>query len=135
MDKVNATGAEAVAVYFLNLYPYVYATNDLTEWRLLSHAECMFCKSVSDHVEQQEAAGNRSVGGMVTISKVRSTVVDPGRWWSVDVELTQAPSSTLEGAGKVVEEFPKTKAYTMNLAIAYELGQWSVHGLSYKQTS
>src|SRR5450756_2482983 len=50
MDQVNAAGAEAVAAYFLNLYPYVYATNDLTEWKALSHAECVFCKSVIDNV-------------------------------------------------------------------------------------
>src|SRR5665647_2376865 len=37
MDQADSAGAEAAAVYFLNLYAYVYATNDLAEWRALSH--------------------------------------------------------------------------------------------------
>lgn len=52
MDEVSAAGAEAVAVYFLQLYAYVYATNDLTEWRALSHPECIFCASVITNVEE-----------------------------------------------------------------------------------
>jgi Family of unknown function (DUF6318) len=134
MDQVSAAGAEAVAVYFLNLYPYVYASNDLTEWKALSHADCVFCASVTSHVGEQVAAGTRSEGGLVTISTVRSTVINPGRWWSVDVELTQATSSTVDGTGKVVEDFPVVKAYTMNLAVVYETDHWVVRGLSYTQT-
>src|SRR5450759_1963649 len=134
MDQVNAVGAEALAVYFLNLYPYVYATNDLTEWKALSHADCVFCAAVTSHVGGQVAAGTRSEGGLVTISTVRSTVINPGRWWSVDVELTQATSSTVDGAGKVVEDFAVVKAYKMNLSVVYEAEHWVVRGLSYTQT-
>jgi len=135
MDQVSAAGAEAVAVYFLNLYPYVYASNDLTEWKALSHAECVFCASVTSHVGEQVAAGTRSEGGLVAISTVRSTVINPGRWWSVDVELTQATSSTVDGAGKVVEDFPEVKAYKMNLAVVYEAEHWVVRELSYTRTN
>ena len=134
MDQVSAAGAEAVAVYFLQLFPYIFASGDVTEWKALSHAECMFCASVTADVDKQVAAGNRSVGGLVKISAVRSTVIDPARWWSVDLELTQSPSSTLDGTGKVVQDFAEAKAYTMNLAVAYEAGHWVVHGLSYKRT-
>ena len=80
----------------------------------------------ADDVAEQVAAGTRSEGGLVTISTVRSTVINPGRWWSVDVELTQATSSTVDGAGKVVEDFPVVKAYTMNLAVVYEAEHWVV---------
>lgn len=134
MDQVSAAGAEAVAVYFLNLYPYVYASNDLTEWRSLSHAECVFCASVTGHVGEQIAAGTRSEGGLVSISTIGSTVINPGRWWSVDVELTQATSSTVDGAGQVVKDFPEVKAYKMNLAVVYEAEHWVVRGLDYTQT-
>jgi len=70
MDQVSAAGAEAVAVYFLNLYPYVYASNDLTEWKALSHPECVFCKSVIDNVEKQVAAGTRTEGRLVTTERI-----------------------------------------------------------------
>src|SRR5450830_1923187 len=65
MDQADSAGAEAAAVYFLQLYAYVYATNDLAEWRALSHPECIFCASVITSVEEQVAAGNRSEGGLV----------------------------------------------------------------------
>ena len=89
----------------------------------------------ADDVAEQVAAGTRSVGGLVTISTVRSTVINPGRWWSVDAELTQATSSTVDGAGKVVEDFPVVKAYTMNLAVVYEAEHWVVRELSYTRTN
>ena len=53
-------------------------------------------------------------------------MINPGRWWSVDAELTQATSSTVDGAGKVVEDFPVVKAYKMNLAVVYEAEHWVV---------
>ena len=134
MDQVSAAGAEAAAVYFLKLDPYVYATNDLTEWKALSHPECVFCASVIGNVEKQVAAGTRSEGGLVTIATVRSTVINPGRWWSVDVDLTQASSSTLDGAGRVVEDSPAAKAYHMDIAVVYEAAHWVVRELTHTRT-
>src|SRR5450830_1247918 len=75
MDEVSAAGAEAAAVYFLQLFPYVYATNDLTEWRELSHPECVFCASVITNVEEQVAAGKQSIGGLIQVDSVISNVV------------------------------------------------------------
>src|SRR5665648_1058481 len=70
MDVADSAGAEAAAVYFLQLYPYVYATNDLTEWRELSHAECVFCASVITNVEEQIADSHHSDGGLVTLRSI-----------------------------------------------------------------
>src|SRR5450759_279497 len=76
MDQVNAVGAEALAVYFLNLYPYVYASNDLTEWKALSHAECVVCKSVIDNVEKQIAKGTRTDGGTLEFTSTTANEVN-----------------------------------------------------------
>lgn len=135
MDEVSSAGAEAVAVYFLELYAYVYATNDLTEWRELSHPECIFCASVITNVEEQVAAGYYSVGGISNITGVDSTEIDVGRWWSVDVELIQEPSQTLDSTGHVVEDFPETKSYHMDIAVVHEADQWVIRELSHERTS
>jgi hypothetical protein len=134
MDEVSAAGAEAVAVYLLQLDPFAYATNDLAEWRQLSHPECIFCASVTSHVEEQIAAGNHSVGGLVTVSGVKSVEIDPARWWSVEVELVQSPSSTVSGTGQVLEDSPETKRYHMDIAVVFDAGHWVVRGLSYTRT-
>src|SRR5665647_3280455 len=69
MDVADSAGAEAAAVYFLELFPYVFATNDLTEWRPLSHPECIFCADVIRQVEEQAAIGVHTVGGLITVSE------------------------------------------------------------------
>ncbi len=132
MDVADSAGAEAAAVYFLQLFPYVAATGDLADWRALSHPECIYCASVATGVEEIFAAGNHSVGGLVSISSVVSAEIDPGRWWSVDVELVESPSVTVDGAGNVVEEFPDTKTYRMTLAVVYETEHWVVRELSHE---
>jgi len=134
MDQADSAGAEAVAVYFLQLFPYVGATGDLAEWRELSHPECIYCASVTSGIEDVFAAGHHSEGGLVSISSVVSAEVDPGRWWSVDVELVQSPSVTVDGAGNVVEDFPDTKAFHMDIAVVHEAGHWVVRELSHTVT-
>ena len=133
MDVADSAGAEAAAVYFLQLYPYVYATNDLTEWRELSHAECIFCASVIANVEAQIASQERSTGGLVAVATVASTEVDPGKWWSVDVDLTQDPSRTYDVAGAVVDEAPETVAYHMDIAVIREGDAWLIRELSHER--
>ena len=134
MDQVSAAGAEAVAVYFVNLFPYVFASGDLTEWKAMSHAECVYCANVLGGVKKMIAAGNRSEGGLVQISAVQSTVITAGRWWSVDLDMAQAPSVTVDGSGKVVEDFPEAKNYHWTVAVVYDAGNWVVRELSYTRT-
>ncbi|WP_237585282.1 DUF6318 family protein, partial [Actinomyces howellii] len=46
MDEQSPAGAEATAIYFLSLYPYAFATGDLTTWKEMSEDDCIFCNSV-----------------------------------------------------------------------------------------
>src|SRR5665647_3033897 len=65
---------------------------------------------------------------------VSSTEVTPGQWWSVDVDLVQDPSQTLDSQGELVEDFPETIAYHMDLAVIREDGIWLVREVSHAQT-
>jgi len=49
--------AIAVAEYFITLYPYVYATGDLTAFRAMSDATCKFCDSVINNTTSMHTAG------------------------------------------------------------------------------
>ncbi|WP_147681539.1 DUF6318 family protein [Actinomyces ruminicola] len=48
--------AEAVA-YFLELYPYVYATGDLDAWKSMSEDDCIFCNSVMNNATELHDSG------------------------------------------------------------------------------
>ena len=56
-DQHNLTGAIAAADYFITLYPYVYATGDLTAFRTMSDATCKFCSTVTTKVTDMHTAG------------------------------------------------------------------------------
>ena len=135
MDTVDTAGAEAVAAYFLHLFAYSFATNDLEPWKGLSHPECLYCTNVTTAVEEQAAANLRSTGGLDTISVVTATEVDPGRWWAVDVDLVQAPSQTRNAAGEVTEDFPDTVSYHVVLAVVRESGRWLVREAPFTETA
>ena len=56
-DQHDLTGAIAAADYFITLYPYVYATGDLTAFRAMSDATCKFCDSVITNATSMHTAG------------------------------------------------------------------------------
>ena len=127
MSVVDAATAEAVAKYFLELYPYVYATGDLAEWRALSHPECIFCASVISNVEEMVAAGETVSGALVTISDVMTTQVSDVYF---DVELTaqQGVSSRLDSSGSLIgTTAPST--YRMAVGTLCEDGTWRIRGV------
>ena len=102
MSTVDAETAEAVAVYFLELYPYVYATGDLTEWRALSHPECIFCASVITNVEEMVAKGEHWEGGSWTIAAV-DLVARTNTGFDLRLETTEEPATRMSGSGEVLE--------------------------------
>ncbi|NCT91014.1 hypothetical protein GXB85_08650 [Cellulomonas sp. APG4] len=120
MDEADVAGAEALARYFLELYPYVYATGDLAEWKALSHPECVFCTEVVSSVETQVAAGNTNVGSDITIHLVVGREVTPGALFAVDLEATEGPSTEYASDGSVVESRPEASDYDVVFAITNE---------------
>ena len=131
MDEVSAAGAEAVAVYFLQLFPYVFATGDLDDYRALSHPECIYCANVISHVERVVAAQQRSEGGLVAASEVSALETDPGRWWLVTLTLVEQPSVTLDAGSSVIEEFPDVKTYRTDIAVIREGDKWLVREVTH----
>lgn len=125
MESGDSATAMAVARYFLELYPYVYATGDLAEWKALSHPECVFCASVVTNAEALYAAGQRAQGGMVRITESSVKEISD-RWYSVQLTMTQDPSTTIGSDGAVVEDFPEEKTYATGIAVLWEGGAWTV---------
>ncbi|WP_136192713.1 DUF6318 family protein [Actinomyces procaprae] len=55
--EFTPTGAADAATYFLNLYPYVYATGDLDAWKNMSEDDCEFCNSVINNATELHDSG------------------------------------------------------------------------------
>ena len=88
MDTFDSAGAEAVAVYYMQLYPYVFATGDLTEWKTLSHPECIFCSDVARQVQEQHHVEERRVPReRVEIDRVGSDQAERDQEQSVEPPL------------------------------------------------
>src|SRR5690625_2547678 len=51
-DEDGQAGAEAAAVYFAELYSYVYATADFEAWDEISDSECGFCLVTKQQVAE-----------------------------------------------------------------------------------
>ena len=135
MDTVDTAGAEAVAAYYLRLVPYAEATGDTSVLRALSHAECIFCASVLEGVEALVAVGHHNTGGLARISEVNALEVDPGRWWTVDLELVQDPIQVLDAAGSVVASGqPDAIAFHMDVAVIYGAEGWRVRAVDFQVT-
>ncbi len=62
MEEETVEGAIAAAKYFMELYPYIYATGDLTEWDALSDEGCGFCANVGEQVRDLYSSGGYATG-------------------------------------------------------------------------
>jgi len=133
MDEVSIAGAEAFATYYLELYPYVFATGDLETYRTHSHPECIFCADVISTAEAQRAAGGHTEGGLVDVQEVTALEVDPGKWWAVSMEVVEASLVDVDGDGTVINQAAEA-AYHLDLAVVRESGTWLMREVSHEVT-
>ncbi|WP_315503439.1 DUF6318 family protein, partial [Actinomyces radicidentis] len=86
MSENSPEGAVAAAEYFVSLYPYVYATGDLTEWDATCEPTSKLCSSVSNYVRELHAEGGWGDPWTQTIKTARSTETDDAG--TLIIELT-----------------------------------------------
>ena len=128
MDAVTVDGAIAAVTYFLELVPYSLRTGDVSQLKALSHAECIFCKSISDDAEKMHGLGEHQVGTAMRVLSARGSEVNPGYWFSVDAHVEQQGWQVLDAAGNVVQGDPAIKTFAMNFAMIHQDGRWIVRG-------
>jgi len=131
LSQVDAETAEALAVYFLQLYPYVFATGDLAEWDAISHPECVYCASVRSGVEEMHAAGQRMEGGHSDLDEVVTTQVSDAMW-QVDAVLIERESRTIDASDTVIATAAGPKAYDSTVVLVHENGRWLVRGAEFE---
>ncbi|RXR26092.1 hypothetical protein EQW78_00005 [Oerskovia turbata] len=110
MDRTDEVGAAAAATYFLELYPYVMATQDMAEWNAISYADlCEFCVKVASDVEEFRSTGSSYTGGEVSVEVTKTYPIDTllGAY-PVDVRLAQAESTVTDPSGTAVDRTEAT---------------------------
>jgi hypothetical protein len=134
MDRQDVEGAIAAAQYFLELYPYVYNTGDLTEWRAMSHPDCVFCARVIKNVEELHGAGGYETGGGFTVEQVTARSPIPGNdFFAVDVTVTQHAGEEFDAEGRRSRGF-EGGDFTVAYAISLLGSQWSIGEVSIERT-
>ena len=125
MATNDEAGAVAAAQYFItDLYDYMFASGDVTEWSALSDDGCNFCNSILGLVDEMNAAGETEKSDPTAIESVEySTLIDDNRY-GVTLVAQQGDSARIDSAGNVVETSSGTR-YSINFAIAWT-GGWSI---------
>ena len=127
MDEDSPEGAVATGSYFVQLYPYVYATGDLEQWRAMTRQDCLFCGSVITNVTSLHDSGGWKDPWVHTITETGYSDPGPGSEYSrVDIVFSQEAAYTYDGTGappKVSDPVPRT---LLILAMRYEDGHWII---------
>ena len=127
MDENSSEGAIATATYFVQLYPYVYATGDLEQWKSMSRQDCLFCNSVITNVKELHESGGWRDPWAQTV--VQSGYSDPGpgsEYSRVDIAFDRDTTYTYDGTGGE-PEVAEPHSYTVIIfAMKYTDGHWII---------
>lgn len=127
MDEDSPAGAVATAEYFVQLYPYVYATGDLEQWRSMIRDDCLFCNSVVGNVKDLHNKGGWVDPWTHTVTQTQYVEPGPGSEYSrVDVVFDQDASYTYDGSGADPEVTEPQVGTTVLFAMKYEDGRWII---------
>ncbi|MCR6689456.1 MAG: DUF6318 family protein [Cellulomonas sp.] len=126
--------AVLVAKYFLQLFPYIVATGDLTEWDALTGEECGYCRSGRQITREIFAAGHHGVGGAYDVGFGSASKTGQRRFVAA-VDLVQYPSQTVDRDGKVVDDYPDTIAFRANIELSWTGAAWKIDGAALDRMS
>ena len=117
MDDDGAVGAQAAAVYFLELDSYMQASGDTAEWEAMSHASCDFCGARLKQAKKISARGDVFDGDVTTVSVLHTYRQDgPTGIWPLDVQTDESPSRIKSTAGDVLwEQGAKTSRFRVEV--------------------
>lgn len=103
MEQGDERGAAAAARYFLELFPYVMSSQDLTTWSSVTASDCNYCDQVVGWVEADVAAEHRYIGGEVELGEVVVLPQDPTvGGFTVQIPFTQSGAQILDASGDEV---------------------------------
>jgi hypothetical protein len=128
MSRTDTEGATAAAIYFIALYPYVYGSGDLADWKAMSGPNCRFCASVSKDVVKMREKGRRSEGGQIIVTGKRAYPQEAATGiFPVDLELTQDASRDISAEGGIVDSTSGGETLAQ-IDLVWLDGRWVING-------
>lgn len=128
MERDDLDGAIAAAEYFLALYPYIYATGDLSTWEEMSHAECEFCQGAYEDVSAIHAAGGYALGGNFAVEDVSAAPPDDEfPHFRIGLSGVEAPASVHSSTGEL-ESSTSGGLGTYHVAVLRTGDEWLIRG-------
>ncbi|WP_236755734.1 DUF6318 family protein [Actinomyces radicidentis] len=125
MGENSPEGAVAAAEYFVSLYPYVYATGDLTEWDAMSEDGCVFCGSVHDNVTELHESGGWTDPWVLDVNSREYAPPTAGHeYTAVRLSITQPTTTT--HSGKSSPKVGQSEETVLTLAMRYDGNTWFV---------
>lgn len=125
MDDDGPAGAEAAAVYFLELDPYIMKTGDTAEWEAMSQESCEYCANRLDQARLIAERGDTFDGetqATTTHTYAQDAVTGI---WPIDVEITESRTSITDTAGEVVFD-QASSVRTSRIEVARSDERWVV---------
>jgi hypothetical protein len=130
LDDESYHGAEAAAIYFLQLDAYMQATGDTTEWEAMSYKTCNFCAARLEQAHQIAEGGYTWTGGEMEASIVHTYEQDAITGiWPMDVRITQASASVHDGTGRSVKEIDQNIG-DRRVEVVRVNGRWVIVGVA-----
>ena len=129
MDDDGPAGAEAAAVYFLELDDYIMKTGDTAEWEAMSHKSCEYCANRLEQAKLIAERGDTFDGGQARIRILHTYEQDATTGiWPIDVEIKESRSTITDAKGKVVFEQP-AQTTTARVETTRGDGHWVIVGV------
>ncbi len=126
-EQNDPTGAQQAAIYFMRLYPYAFATGDLTQWEAMSESTCGFCSNVTDAVTELHEDGGWADPWSLEPSGTEYWDPTPGYDHSrVDVTYSAGPATSHLGDGSHQTTSDAEEGAVITLAMRYVNGRWMV---------
>ena len=100
MDEFTVEGAAAAGEYFLLLFPYVYATGELSDWQAMSDPECVFCNNViNDVTEVHSSGGWVDPWPQEAVAETYGVSDEDPNVWAVSFHFSHSESLDHDGTG------------------------------------
>lgn len=117
--------AAEVAKYFLAIFPYTFASGDVSKWDEMRGADCTFCAGVRAQAQEYLDARKRTVGGQITFAHAQGFAEGDGSF-VVAVRLTQSASFDVDPTGEVVDEPGFTVEAKAEMRVVWSDERWRV---------
>jgi len=130
MDDDGPAGAEAAAVYFLELDPYIMKTGDTAEYEAMSHKTCDYCASRLDQAKQIAERGDIFTGGARSARITQTYEQDSATGiWPLDARVDDKKSRITDSSGKVLLD-TKADVGDLRLEMTRKGDGWVVVGVA-----